>query len=213
MSSGSEPGTGTPDRPGPGPAAQPRAGKQRGLRLPGGKRPPTLLIVAVAVSVALVGAIIAIDATAHRAPPAAAPRPAPALTLPSLRDPAQQVSLGAYRGQPVIVNFYASWCSPCKKGTPLLAGFYRASRGKVAIIGVDADDSAPEARSFVTAYGVGYPVGFETTPAIANAYGVSGIGIPETFFLDARHRIVKRILGDVTMKDLTAGVALMDGTR
>ncbi len=65
----------------------------------------------------------------------------------------------------------------------------------------------------MTAYGVGYPVGFETTPAIANAYGVSGIGIPETFFLDARHRIVKRILGDVTMKDLTAGVALMDGAR
>ena len=55
------------------------------------------------------------------------------------------------------------------------------------------------------------PVGFETTPAVANAYGVSEIGIPETFFLDARHRIVKRILGGVTMKELNAGVALMDG--
>ncbi len=199
MSSGSEPGTGTPDRPEPGPA--------------GGKRPSTMLIVAVTLSVILVGAIIAIDATAHREPTPAAPRPAPAFTLPSLRDPGQRVSLGAYRGQPVIVNFFASWCSPCKKETPLLAGFYRASRGKIVIIGVDADDSAPDGRSFVTAYGVAYPVGFETTPAIANAYGVSGIGIPETFFLDARHRIVKRILGDVTMKDLTAGVALMDGTR
>ncbi len=223
MSSGSEPVSGTPGRaepgraePGraePGPAAQPRARKQRGLRLPGGKRPPTLLIVAVAASVVLVGAIIAIDATAHRAPPAAAPRPAPAFTLPSLRDPAQQVSLSAYRGQPVIVNFFASWCSPCKKETPLLAGFYRTARGKVVIIGVDADDSAPTARSFLTAYGVAYPVGFETTPAVANAYGVSEIGIPETFFLDARHRIVKRILGDVTMKELNTGVALMDGTR
>jgi hypothetical protein len=81
------------------------------------------------------------------------------------------------------------------------------------IIGVDADDSAPDARSFLAAYGVGYPVGFETTPAVANAYGVSGPGIPETFFLDGRHRIVKRILGGVTMKELTAGVALMDGTR
>jgi cytochrome c biogenesis protein CcmG, thiol:disulfide interchange protein DsbE len=203
-----------PPEPDPRPASRPRAGKQRGSRLlPGGKRPPTLVIVAVVVSVALVGAIIAIDATTHRAPPAAAPRPAPAFTLPSLRDPGQQVSLGAYRGQPVIVNFFASWCSPCKKETPLLAGFYRASRGKVVIIGVDADDSAPDARSFLAAYGVGYPVGFETTPAVANAYGVSGIGIPETFFLDGRHRIVKRILGDVTMKELTAGVTLMDGTR
>jgi len=225
MSSGSEPVTGTPDRPGPdlgpadrpgpdvGPADRPRTGKQRGLRLPGGKRPPALLIVAVAVSVVLVGAIIAIDATSHRAAAPPAPRPAPAFTLPSLRDPAQQVSLSAYRGQPVIVNFFASWCSPCKKETPLLAGFYRASRGKVVIIGVDADDSAPAARSFLTAYGVGYPVGFETTPGVADAYGVSGIGIPETFFLDGRHRIVKRILGDVTMKELTAGVALIGGTR
>jgi cytochrome c biogenesis protein CcmG, thiol:disulfide interchange protein DsbE len=218
MSSGSEPVTGTPDRAEPAPAAPaaPRAGNRRGprlLRLPGGRRVPTVVIVAIAVSVVLVGAIIAIDATSHAGAKAAAPRPAPAFSLPSLRDPGQQVSLSAYRGLPVIVNFFASWCGPCKKETPLLAGFYRASRGKVAIIGVDADDSAPQARSFLAAYGVGYPVGFESTPAVADAYDVSGIGIPETFFLDGRHRIVKRILGDVTMKELTAGVALMDGTR
>ena len=213
MSSGSEPVTGTSDRAEPGPASQPRAGIKRGLRLAGGKTASTTLIVTVVACVVLVGAVIAIDATSHRAAKPAAPPPAPAFTLPSLRDPGQQVSLSAYRGQPVIVNFFASWCSPCKKETPLLAGFYRASRGKVVIIGVDADDSAPQARSFVTAYGVGYPVGFENTPAVADAYGVSGIGIPETFFLDGRHRIVKRILGGVTMKELTTGVALMDGTR
>lgn len=213
MSSGSEPVTGTPDRAEPAPAPPPSAGTKRGLGPFDGKRPPTVVIVAIAVSVVLVGAIIAIDATTHRAPPVAAPRPAPAFSLPSLREPGQQVSLSAYRGQPVIVNFFASWCSPCKKETPLLAGFYRTWRGKVVIIGVDADDSAPAARSFVTSYGVGYPVGFESTPAVADAYGVSGIGIPETFFLDGRHRIVKRIIGGVTLKELTAGVALMDGTR
>jgi cytochrome c biogenesis protein CcmG, thiol:disulfide interchange protein DsbE len=225
MSSGSEPVTGTPGRAeadraevgpaAPGPAGPPRADRQHGprlLRRPGGRRPPTLVIVAIAVSAVLVGAIIAIDATSHGAAPSAAPRPAPAFTLPSLRDPGQQVSLSAYRGQPVIVNFFASWCGPCKKETPLLAGFYRSARGKIVVIGVDADDSAPAARSFVTANRVTYPIGFETTPAVADAYGVSGPGIPETFFLDGRHRIVKRILGGVTMKELNAGVALMDGT-
>jgi cytochrome c biogenesis protein CcmG, thiol:disulfide interchange protein DsbE len=202
-----------PPEPGPGPDGPVPPGKPRGLPLPGGKRAATGLIVTVAVIVVLVGVVIAIDSTSHRGAGAAAPRPAPAFTLPSLRDPAQQVSLSAYRGKPVIVNFFASWCVPCKKETPLLAGFYRSSRGKVVIIGVDADDSAPDARTFVTASGVAYPVAFETTPAIANAYGVSGIGIPETFFLDARHRIVKRVLGGVTRKELTAGVALMEGTQ
>jgi thiol-disulfide isomerase/thioredoxin len=208
--SGSEPRA--PAEPGVVRAGPPRARKSRGLPLPGGKRAATGLIVTVAVIVVLVGTVIAIDATSHRGATPAPPRPAPAFTLPSLRDPAQQVSLSAYRGQAVIVNFFASWCVPCKKETPLLAGFYRSSRGKVVIIGVDADDSAPKARSFVTASGVAYPVAFETTSAIADAYGVSGPGIPETFFLDARHRIVKRVLGGVTRQELTAGVALMKGT-
>jgi cytochrome c biogenesis protein CcmG, thiol:disulfide interchange protein DsbE len=186
-----------------------------GFRLPGmapGQRPATWLIVTVAAIVVLIGAVIAIDATAHRPAKAAALKPAPAFTLQSLADPGQQVSLRAYEGKPVVLNFFASWCGPCKKETPLLANYYKASKGKVLIIGVDADDSATAARQFLAANGVAYPVGFETTPALADAYGVSEIGIPETFFLDARHRIVKRVLGDVTMKSLTAGVALMDGS-
>jgi thiol-disulfide isomerase/thioredoxin len=110
------------------------------------------------------------------------------------------------------VNFFASWCGPCQTETPLLARYYASTRGQVAIIGVDADDSAANAMKFLTAKGVGYPVGFESTPALSDAYGVSEIGIPETFFLDARHRIVKRIVGGVTAKSLNAGVALMDKT-
>ena len=175
------------------------------------KRPSARVMAVVAACAALVAAVIAIDSTAgHKSPPAAPP-PAPLFTLPSLRDPVQQISLNAYRGHPVILNFFASWCGPCRRETPLLARFYRASRGNVVIIGVDADDKAPAARRFVAAYGVTYPVGFESTSAVADAYGVSEIGIPETFFLDSRHRIVKRILGDVTTAALTAGVALIDG--
>jgi cytochrome c biogenesis protein CcmG/thiol:disulfide interchange protein DsbE len=184
----------------------------KGFRLPGmapGQRPATWLIVTVAAVVVLIAAVITIDATTHRPAKKAALKPAPAFTLQSLADPGQRVSLAAYRGHPVILNFFASWCVPCKKETPLLANYYKASKGKVAIIGVDADDSATAARRFLAANGVAYPVGFETTPALANAYGVSEIGIPETFFLDARHRIVKHVIGGVTMKTLTAGVALM----
>jgi cytochrome c biogenesis protein CcmG, thiol:disulfide interchange protein DsbE len=175
------------------------------------KRPSAKVMAVVAACAALAAAVIAIDSTAPHKSRAAAPPPAPPFTLPSLRDPMQQVSLSAYSGHPVILNFFASWCGPCQRETPLLARYYRASRGTVLIIGLDADDKAPAARRFVAASGVTYPVGFESTPAVADAYGVSEIGIPETFFLDSRHRIVKRILGDVTMQALSAGVALMDG--
>jgi cytochrome c biogenesis protein CcmG, thiol:disulfide interchange protein DsbE len=191
---------------------EPPAGRPRGVRLPGmgpGQRPSATLIAVVAAIVVLVGAIIAIDSTTHRSPRPAALPPAPGFTLPSLSDPAQQVSLAAYRGHPLIINFFASWCAPCKKETPLLADYYRTSEGKVLIIGVDADDTATAARRFLAANGVAYPVGFESTPNVADAYGV--VGIPQTFFLNGRHRIVKRVFGDVTMKDLNAGVALMDG--
>ncbi len=185
------------------------AGRPGGGRWPRGARWPRPAVTVVAVVCAVVlAAVVAVDSTSHRGTPAAEPA-APPFTLPSLRDPAQLVSLSAYRGHPVIVNFFASWCGPCEQETPTLASFYRTTASKDLIIGVDADDSATAARRFVTDERVGYPVGFESTPAVADAYGVSGI--PETFFLNARHDIVKRIFGDVTMAELTAGTALIDG--
>jgi thiol-disulfide isomerase/thioredoxin len=173
------------------------------------RRPRPAVIIAVAACAAVVATVIAIDSTSHAAKPAAKPPLASAFALPSLRDSAQQVSLKAYNGQPLIVNFFASWCAPCKQETPLLARFYRTSGSKPVIIGVDADDSAPAARQFLATEGVTYPVAFEATPAVADAWGVSQIGIPETFFLDSQHRIVKRVLGDVTMKELTEGTAMI----
>ncbi len=199
------------------PAAEPAgagipegAGQGAGRWWPGGKRPRPAVVVAAGVCAAVIATVITIDSTTHHGTPVAAPL-APAFTLPSLRDPADTVSLSAYRGVPVIVNFFASWCGPCERETPLLATYYRSLAGKTVIIGVDADDSAPAARRFVTDDKVMYPIGFETTAAVADAYGVSATGIPETFFLNAEHHIVKRILGDVTMRELTEGTALMDG--
>jgi thiol-disulfide isomerase/thioredoxin len=127
-------------------------------------------------------------------------------TLPALGHPGV-VSLRHYAGRPVIVNFFASFCGPCKKETPLLGSFYRARHGQVAVIGVDVNDGAAAALRFVRAARATYPIGSDTTAATATGYGV--VAIPQTFFLNAKHRIVKRVFGAVTEADLAAGVALM----
>ena len=127
-------------------------------------------------------------------------------TLPALGHPGR-VALSQYAGRPVIVNFFASFCEPCKKETPLLARFYRARHGQVAIIGIDVNDSSAAAMRFVRSAGASYPIGADTTAATATGYGV--VAIPQTFFLDASHHVVKRIFGAVTQASLDAGLARM----
>jgi thiol-disulfide isomerase/thioredoxin len=190
-------------------AAPGQAPRRRAGRLRGAGRTSKIGWGAAAAVLAVI-AIVAVTSgssgpTSSRPPPAAK-----AFTLGALGRPGQRVSLAAFAGQPVIINFFASWCGPCKRETPLLARFYRDSGGRAVVIGVDANDQAGPAERFVHAAGVTYPVGFDPFPAATTtSYGV--LALPQTFFLNSRHRIVKRILGDVTMKELTAGVALMDG--
>jgi cytochrome c biogenesis protein CcmG, thiol:disulfide interchange protein DsbE len=142
--------------------------------------------------------------------PAGPPPRAANFTIGSLGHPGQQVSLAHYAGRPVIVNFFASWCGPCQKETPELARFYRQSGGRTAIIGVDSNDHTSNAIRFVRSSGVGYPVGVDPFPApVTTSFGV--VALPQTFFLNADHRVVKRVYGAVTAQQLREGVALMNG--
>jgi cytochrome c biogenesis protein CcmG, thiol:disulfide interchange protein DsbE len=162
-----------------------------------------VLVVAVIV-VALTGVL--------SGKPKAGPLPlATNFTLVQVGDPGHTVSLAQYAGHPVVINFFASWCTPCKQETPLVASFYKHMDGKVVVIGIDAQDKASNALKFMRTAGVAYPVGFEPSPAVADSYGVAGI--PQTFFLNARHRIVEHVYGAVTLKELTDGVALMDSSH
>jgi cytochrome c biogenesis protein CcmG/thiol:disulfide interchange protein DsbE len=132
---------------------------------------------------------------------------APAFDLADLKNSASHVSLAAYAGRPVIVNFFASWCVPCRQETPLMAKFYRSEQGKVTVIGVDTNDSRTSALTFTQHYGVRYPVASDPAATTAGAFGVSAL--PQTFFLNAQHRIVDRIYGAVSQASLAKGVKLM----
>jgi cytochrome c biogenesis protein CcmG, thiol:disulfide interchange protein DsbE len=168
-------------------------------------------VVTVIVALCVVGSLTGIAlASAASGPPAKPAEPAAStFSLPALDQYGPQVSLRSYQGEPLIVNFFASWCDPCQKETPLLASFYRTEHGRVAIVGLDENDVRSNAMSFTQRYGVGYPVGFDPAAIAATAYGV--VALPQTFFLDARHRIVDRIFGAVTLAELSQGIALATG--
>jgi thiol-disulfide isomerase/thioredoxin len=134
--------------------------------------------------------------------------PAAAFSLTALGQPGQQVSLSQYAGKPVIVNFWASWCPPCQQETPLLASWYKQQHGHVVLLGLDENDNATSALEFAHAKGVSYPIGFDPNVIVASAYGVDGL--PQTFFLNAQHRIVDHVLGAVTKAELAKGLGLMN---
>lgn len=137
----------------------------------------------------------------------AAPALAKSLNLTALGRPGTPVSLNQYGGRAVVVNFFASWCVPCKAETPLLARFYRTHHGQVPIIGVDVNDSTSNAEHFTKSAAVEYPVASDPTGLTATRWGV--VAIPQTFFLDSSHHIVKRVFGAVKLADLNTGLARM----
>jgi len=171
-----------------------------------------LCVVGSLVAITLAGSGSAGSAgAATGAAKAAADAPAPAFSLAALGHSGQHVALSDYAGQPLIVNFFASWCAPCKQETPLLAKFYQTEHGKVALVGLDENDQQSSALAFTRAEGVGYPVWFDPEVIAASAYGVAGL--PQTFFLNAQHRIVDRVFGAVTQADINRGMALATGAH
>jgi cytochrome c biogenesis protein CcmG/thiol:disulfide interchange protein DsbE len=170
-----------------------------------------LAVTSSVAALAVVAAIIAIGSTSPGGAKAPAHPGAPAFTLSVLGHSGTHISLAGFAGRPLIINFFASWCEPCRTETPRLARFYRAAHGSITLIGIDANDKASAAVKFTSAAGVSYPVAFDPYPMHTTiSYGV--VALPQTFFLDARHRIVKIIRGAVTDQELKAGVAEITGS-
>ena len=113
--------------------------------------------------------------------------PAPTFDLPRL-DGRGRVSLASLRGKAVVVNFWASWCAPCKREAPALEQSWKKHGGQgLVVLGIDANDVSGDARHFARRLGLTYPLVHAPT-AIWDDWGVTGV--PETFFVDRHGRLV-----------------------
>jgi cytochrome c biogenesis protein CcmG, thiol:disulfide interchange protein DsbE len=155
-------------------------------------------VVALAAVAALLG--ILIWHLTHRPPPPKIGAPAPAFSLGRL-DGSGTLALASLRGRTVVLNFWASWCPPCKREAPALEQLWHEYRGKgVVFVGIDANDAASDGRRFLRAHGITYPTVHDAHGLVAaNRYNVDQM--PVTYFIDKEGRLVDEpLLGPVSEK-------------
>jgi cytochrome c biogenesis protein CcmG/thiol:disulfide interchange protein DsbE len=122
----------------------------------------------------------------------------PAFSLPRLDG--GSLASGSLQGKAHVINFWASWCIPCRDEAPLLEQASHRYAGRVAVLGVDHQDFAGDARAFVRRYRMTYPTVVDKGDKLYAKYGLTGV--PETFCANAGGRVVAHIAGPVKRETL-----------
>ena len=115
------------------------------------------------------------------------------------------VTLSGLRGHVLLLDFWASWCPPCRQEAPILAQVYLEYQDRgVEFIGVDIWDRREDAEAYLERYGVTYPNGIDARGTVAIDYGVRGI--PEKFLIDGGGFLVKKFVGPMSAGSLRAAL-------
>ncbi|HET6998136.1 MAG TPA: TlpA disulfide reductase family protein [Solirubrobacterales bacterium] len=126
--------------------------------------------------------------------------PAPTVTLPKLEGGGEG-SLASYRGRWVLVNFWASWCPPCREEAPALEEFQKQrGNAEFTLLGIDSGDLSDDGKAFVDRYGISYPQLHDGQGSAADDFGTSGF--PESFLIDPEGRLRLMWKGPVTLDEL-----------
>ncbi|MGZ3458321.1 MAG: TlpA family protein disulfide reductase [Archangium sp.] len=126
-------------------------------------------------------------------------QPAPAFKLRAL-DSGQEVSLEQLKGRPVVMNFWASWCGPCKMEHPVLEWGSREFGNQAVFLGVIFEDTEDNARQFLSQMGQSFPQLVDPRSQVAVDYGVAGV--PETYFIDTKGIIRGKHVGPIDPQTL-----------
>ena len=165
----------------------------------------------VVAALALVGAVVAaigIWQALGRQPTAVlsgGSRPAPSFQLADLRHGDGSITLRQFAGRPLVVNFWASWCTPCRTETPVLEAAARHARGEVTFLGINVNDARSDAAAFVAKFNVTYPIAYDPSGSTTGPYGL--FGLPTTVFVNRSGTIVGTHAGAFDARTLAAALA------
>ena len=157
-----------------------------------------MLAVAAVIAVFVVIELLSGSSSDSGSRPQAPPLPPTALT-------GKPVTLADLRGEPALVNFWASWCGPCRKEAPELQRFSHTLHGNARLVGVDFTDDAGSARAFARQAGWSYPLLRDPNGTYGDRYHLNGL--PATAVLDAKGRIVALLKGPQSVDTLQAALA------
>ncbi len=130
--------------------------------------------------------------------PPLAGHPAPSFTLSALDG--TKLTLASFRGRPVLLNFWATWCVPCRTELPALQRFAQEQQGRWAVLGVDELEDRGAVTNFAQSLDITYPLATDTDGSVGQRYNIGGL--PSTFAVDAQGIIRKVHLGPLGSTDL-----------
>jgi len=132
--------------------------------------------------------------------------PAPNFSLVMLHSDSRKsaLSLSNFKGKPIVLNFWASWCQPCKEELPLLENAWKqmqAQKKDIVFLGIDFQESSSDATSFLQQYGITYLAGLDINGSIASKYRVTSL--PQTIFISRDGSITSREPQELTAQELS----------
>jgi peroxiredoxin len=146
--------------------------------------------------------------TTGRSPASDVGRPAPDFVLRNADG--GTLRLSDLRGQAVLVNFWASWCAPCRQEMPEIVRAYGERRDDgLTVVAINLQENAAQVREFAEDFGMTFPVVIDRSGEVASAWRIGGPveGIPSSYFLDAEGVVRDRVFGPMSAERLREGLA------
>jgi peroxiredoxin len=136
-------------------------------------------------------------------------QPVPDFTLETLGG--ELVSLSSFRGQVVVLNFWATWCTPCREEMTEFQALWEEHdpQGNLMLLAVNLQESTDSVAAFVDEFGLTFPIALDSDGDVLDKYGLPGL--PGTFFIDEAGILQARVLGPLDADRLRAGVERAEG--